>query len=89
MAILGDTISGLAKIKLKPRQDGLTDQYNRILMMKLSILFSAFIGFNYFSDRVSCIVANSDDMDGDFVGAACWIQGAKLFEFRLGFYFPR
>ena len=75
MSLLTDTISGLVEIKIKPRQDSLTDQYNRILMMKLSILFSAFIGFNYFSDRVSCIVANSDDMDGDFVGAACWIQG--------------
>jgi len=80
MSLLTDTISGLVSIKLKPRQDGLTDQYNRILMMKTSILLSAFIGFNYFNDKVSCIVGNSDDMGGDFVGATCWIQGFYIYE---------
>jgi len=80
MSLLTDTISGLVSIKLKPRQDGLTDQYNRILMMKTSILLSAFIGFNYFNDKVSCIVGNSESMDGDFVGATCWIQGFYIYE---------
>lgn len=80
MALLTDTIAGLAKIQIKPREDGLTDQYNRILMTKVSVLFSAFIGFNYFNDQVSCIVANSESMKGSFVGATCWIQGFYIYE---------
>jgi len=80
MSLLTGTISGLIEIKLKPRQDGLTDQYNRILMSKISVLFSAFIGFNYFNDKVSCIVGNSEAMDGDFVGATCWIQGFYIYK---------
>jgi len=80
MPLLTDTIGGLAKIKIKAREDGLTDQYNRILMTKISVLFAAFIGFNYFSDKVACIVANSESMKGGFVGATCWIQGFYIYE---------
>jgi len=75
MSLLGESISALVAIKIKRRHDTITDQYNRIFMVKMTILFSAFIGFNYFQDKVSCIVANVNGMDGGFVGSACWIQG--------------
>ena len=74
-ALLGEGISALVAIKIKKRHDTFTDQFNRIFMVKMTILFSAFIGFNYFQDEVSCIVANANGMDAGFVGSACWIQG--------------
>jgi len=49
-------------------------------MTKMCIVFSAVIGCNYFSDKVSCIVTNSDGMGGDFVGSACWIQGFYIYK---------
>jgi len=80
MSLLGESISALVAIKIKRRYDTFTDQYNRIFMVKMTILFSAFIGFNYFQDKVSCIVANVNGMDGGFVGSACWIQGFYVFD---------
>lgn len=80
MSILADSIEKLLSIKLKRREDGVTDQYNRIVMTKMCMLFAAVIGFNYFNDKVACIVANSDDMGGDFVGSACWIQGFYIYK---------
>jgi len=80
MAMLAASIQELVSIKIKPRHDGITDQYNRIFMVKICLICAAIIGVNYFSDKVSCIVANENGMDGGFVGSACWIQGFYIFE---------
>lgn len=79
MAMLADSIGKIVSIKIKRRDDGVTDQYNRILMTKMCIVFSAIIGANYFSDKVTCIVANSESMGGGFVGSTCWIQGFYIY----------
>lgn len=76
--MLAASIQELVSIKIKPRHDGITDQYNRIFMVKICLICAAIIGVNYFSDKVSCIVANENGMDGGFVGSACWIQGLSL-----------
>lgn len=73
--MITSSITHLISIKIKPRHDSITDQYNRIFMVKLCLIASAIIGVNYFNDKVTCIVANSNGMDGGFVGSACWIQG--------------
>jgi len=78
--MLAASIQELVSIKIKPRHDGITDQYNRIFMVKICLICAAIIGVNYFSDGVSCIVANGNGMDGAFVGSACWIQGFYIFE---------
>jgi len=80
MALLAEGISALVAIKIKARHDGFADQYNRIFMVKICVLCSAFIGFNYFNDKVSCIIANSNGMGGGFVGSVCWIQGFYIYE---------
>jgi len=80
MGYVDDGISKIASIRIKPRIDGFIDQYNRILLMKMCILTSIITGATYFSDRTNCIVANTNGMGGDFVGAACWIQGFYIYE---------
>lgn len=75
MSMVAGSIKEIVSIKIKARHDSISDQYNRIFMVKMCIISSAIIGVNYFNDKVSCIVANSNGMDGGFVGSACWIQG--------------
>ena len=77
--MLASSIQELVSIKIKPRHDSITDQYNRIFMVKICLICAAIIGVNYFNDEVSCIVANENGMDGGFVGSACWIQGITSF----------
>ena len=77
--MLASSIQELVSIKIKPRHDSITDQYNRIFMVKICLICAAIIGVNYFNDEVSCIVANENGMDGGFVGSACWIQGITDF----------
>jgi len=80
MSMVAGSIKEIVSIKIKARHDSISDQYNRIFMVKMCIISSAIIGVNYFNDKVSCIVANSNGMDGGFVGSACWIQGFYIFK---------
>lgn len=81
MGYVDESISGFLSIKIKPRQDGASDQYNRILMVKMCLLSAVIVGMNYFSDQVSCIVANNigEDIES-FVGSTCWIQGFYIYK---------
>ena len=88
MAMLAASIQEVVSIKIKPRHDGITDQYSRIFMVKICLICSAIIGVNYFNDKVSCIVANEYGMDGDFVGSACWIQGMDLLKNKFEQFVP-
>ena len=78
MALLAESISTIVAVKIKERHDSFTDQYNRLFMVKMCVLSSALIGFNYFHDSVSCIIANNYGLGKSFVGSACWIQGSSL-----------
>lgn len=80
MGYIDESISKVISIKIKPRQDSASDQYNRILMVKMCILSSVIIGMNYFSDQVDCIIANTNGVGGGFVGATCWIQGFYIYK---------
>ena len=44
------------KIKIKPRHDSLTDQYQRIFMVKLLLISSLVMGISWFKDSVNCLV---------------------------------
>ena len=85
MSIVAGSIKEMISIKIKSRDDGMTDQYHRIFMAKMCIIFAALVGVNYFNDKVSCIIANTNGMSDSFVGTTCWIHG-KFFLLCCNFF---
>jgi len=82
MSLLIDAVGSIIDIKVKRREDGITDQYNRVIMCKMCIILAAVVGCNYFSDMVDCIVDGNaaEALAGNaFVGATCWIQGFYIY----------
>jgi len=87
-----DSIKGILSIKLKPRSDSFTDQFCRILMMKIMMIGTLVVGLNWYSDKVNCIIPGSAGVSGGFVSSACWINGLyiykdiKFHKNELGYY---
>jgi len=79
MAIAGD-VKDMLSIKMKPRHDGYTDQFTRIVLMKLMLLGCFFIGMNWFGDNINCIIPGTNGFDGDYTSEACWINGLYIYE---------
>jgi len=77
--LVAEGIKNVISIKIKVRQDGYTDQYNRIFMTKMCILASIIVGVNYYKDKVKCIVP-SKTVNSKYVGSTCWIQGFYVFQ---------
>lgn len=80
MSIVDGNIKDILSIKLKQRHDSITDQYNRIFMVKMLIVFSIITSVEFFTDKVSCIVPLESFMNDDFVHSACWIRGFYIYE---------
>lgn len=51
-----NAIQDLLKIRIKSRDDGLTDQYNRIIMVKLLAILSLIMTAAWFEESISCMV---------------------------------
>ena len=49
-------LKSILSIKLKSRQDGYTDQFQRVIMVKVLLICSIIIAVDYFSDKVNCII---------------------------------
>jgi len=75
-----DSIKGILSIKLKPRQDSFSDQFCRILMMKIMMIGTLIVGLNWYSDKVNCIIPGSAGIGGGFVSSACWINGLYVYK---------
>jgi len=75
-----DDIKGLLSIKIKPRQDSYTDQFLRILMVKIMLMGALLVGLNWYSDKITCIIPGALGVDGGFVSSACWINGLYVYE---------
>lgn len=80
MSMAATDIKGMITIKIKPRHDGHTDQYNRIFMVKLLMISSLIMGISWFQDSIHCIVPDSHKISGGFVSATCWIQGVYVYK---------
>ena len=78
MSMITGSIKGLLQIKFKPRHDPFTDQFNRIFMVKMTLVSSMLLGLNWFKDTITCIVPGTAGINGGFVHEACWIQGKIL-----------
>jgi len=56
MAMIATDIKSMLSINIKSRPDNYTDQYNRILMLKLLLVSSLIMGLSWFTDSVNCLV---------------------------------
>jgi len=75
-----DTIKDIISVKIKPRQDGYSDQFCRIFMVKIMMIGALLVGLNWYSDKITCIIPGALGIDGGFVSAACWINGLYVYE---------
>jgi len=79
MAIASD-IKEMLAIKMKARHDSYSDQFTRIVLMKLMLMGAFFIGMNWYNDKVNCIIPKPNDFSDDFTKPACWINGLYIYE---------
>ena len=80
MAGLVESVREILSIPEKTRYDSLSDRYNRIFMVKMLTVGTLFLGFNWYADRIHCIVSSTDHLSSDFVSEACWTQGFYIYE---------
>ena len=71
MALVTGTLAPLLKIKIKARCDDYTDQFNRILMVKVSLISCIVLGLHWFKDTLTCIMPDHSGIDGGFVTQVC------------------
>ncbi|XP_065674591.1 innexin inx3 isoform X1 [Hydra vulgaris] len=73
-------LKDILKIKIKNRHDDACDQFSRLFMTRVLLIASFLTGFNYFSDKISCIIPPGSNLSQDFVHSACWISGFYIYE---------
>ncbi|XP_057309797.1 innexin inx3-like [Hydractinia symbiolongicarpus] len=78
--IVGD-LKDLLSFKYKTRSDTLTDQFNRVLMVKFMLVAGFLTGLNWYSDEFECIVPSTlTGVSGTYVSQACWITGFYVYK---------
>ena len=75
MSFIAQDIKSMITINIKPRHDGIADQYCRIFMVKILMVCSLIMSYSWFKDSINCIVPETHGMDKGFVASTCWIQG--------------
>ena len=78
MSGLIGSIKNLLKIPVKSRYDSFTDQFHRILMVRICMAASMLLGLTWFKDTINCMVPKNSEIDKDYVNQACWINGKFL-----------
>ena len=90
MGIVDDVAKTLS-VKIKPRHDSYTDQFSRIVMMKVMMMAALMVGLNWYADKIACIIpatANLENSGGMFALTIfidikfLYIQGTHT-DFRL------
>jgi len=70
-------------IRIKPRDDNVSDQYSRIFMFKILLVASMVCGLSWYADKFNCFLDEkmmvSEEFPG-FVGSTCWIQGVYVYK---------
>lgn len=75
-----EDIKEILTINSKPRYDNWCDQFSRIFMVKLMTVGALVLGMNWYSDKFTCVVPSTLDLDVGFVSQACWINGLYVYE---------
>ena len=73
-------VKDILSIKIKTRHDSYSDQFSRLFMTKMLLIASLLMSFDYFSDRVSCMVHKESHLSKDFIHSACWISGFYIYK---------
>lgn len=76
--IIGGVVN-LINIQIKSRPDSVSDQINRVFLVRIMLIGTLIVGLNWYRDRVSCIVPRDAAISPQFVSDACWIQGFYVF----------
>ena len=75
------SLKDILSIKIKPRHDSPSDQFSRLFMTKMLLIAAFIMGFEYFSDRISCLKPPSaTELTGSFIHSACWISGLFIYK---------
>ena len=81
------SLKDILALKIKARDDSPCDQFSRLFMTKMFLIAAVIMGFDYFSDRISCIHPKKTDLSKEFIHAACWISGFYVYVF-ISFGYP-
>ncbi|XP_066936015.1 innexin shaking-B-like [Clytia hemisphaerica] len=79
MASLVESVREILSVSQKTRYDSFSDRYNRIFMVKVMIVGTLFLGFNWYADKIHCMVSPDVKLSYDFVSEACWTQGFYIY----------
>uniref|UniRef100_A0A7M5XBA1 Innexin n=1 Tax=Clytia hemisphaerica TaxID=252671 RepID=A0A7M5XBA1_9CNID len=74
------SLKDILALKIKARHDSPCDQFSRLFMTKMFLIAAVIMGFDYFSDRISCIHPKKTDLTKEFIHAACWISGFYVYK---------
>jgi len=80
MSAAANGVKALLSVKIKPREDGYCDQFNRIFMLKVMLSGTLLLSLNWYTDKITCIIPDTLKIDGGFVSSACWINGLYVYE---------
>jgi len=80
-----DSVKDILTVKIKPRHDSYSDQFSRILMVKVMMVGTLLVGLNWYSDKMQCIMSSGATVGGGFVSSACWINGLYIFR-EIGYH---
>lgn len=74
-----DDVKKILSIKIKPRQDSYSDQFSRVILLKVMFIGAFFTGMDWYSDKINCIIPK-DQADASFASSSCWINGLYVYE---------
>ena len=78
--VVARAVKDIFSIEIKARHDSYCDQFSRLFMTKILIIASVIMGFDYYSDRVSCMTPTNSYLSKEFIHSVCWISGFYIYE---------
>ncbi|XP_065677775.1 uncharacterized protein LOC124818348 isoform X1 [Hydra vulgaris] len=81
MSTITNDIKKLINFKYKSRNDSITDQFNRVLMMKIMLIGAFLTGMSWYKDEIKCLAPKTpNDHIKLFSSQACWINGFYIYK---------
>jgi len=79
---VGDSLKALLSIKLKTRDDHLSDQVSRILVVKVLVVVSMGLSLIWFHSETRCIPpvkSKGKELPAQFIHRGCWAKGFYIY----------
>ena len=89
--VIASDIKDLITINIKHRHDDLSDQYNRVFMVKLCLVSSLIMSVSWFKDSIKCIVPGrcliiASKWTKSFLFELKWLEKKQILEFIFDFF---